>query len=152
MWAAGTMMRLLAVATISSLLTLALTHLHIWATMHRTSVGRVKAVNEKAFMLSVGLRFADQGAAEFLLGEWSKAAAYCLENEPFLYAYEVAQSDKDNLSYVILERYRSKGDYLGAHRHSPAFKRFRPQMRALQDSGRVTVSGSSYKELGLGFT
>ena len=66
--------------------------------------------------------------------------------------YEVAQSDKDPLRYVILERYRSKDDYLGAHRRSPAFREFRPQMRALQESGRVTVTGSSYQELGIGFT
>jgi DNA gyrase inhibitor GyrI len=30
-----------------------------------------------------------------LIGEWRKAADYCLTNEPFLFHYEVARSDKD---------------------------------------------------------
>ena len=119
---------------------------------HVTTLGRPKATGERAFMLSVGLRFSDNASAETLLKAWGRAAAYCIEHEPFLFAYEVAQSDKDSLSYVILERYRSKSDYLGAHRRSPAFKTFRPQMKALQDSGAVVVTGSSYNELGIGFT
>ena len=119
---------------------------------HLTTLGRPKATGEKAFMLSVGLKFTDNSSAETLLKAWGKAARYCIENEPFLFAYEVAQSDKDPLSYVILERYASKSDYLGAHRRSPAFKEFRPQMKALQDSGAVVVTGSSYDELGIGFT
>ena len=35
---------------------------------------------------------------------------------PHVPADEVSQSDKDPLSYVITEQYRSKADYLGAHR------------------------------------
>ena len=54
--------------------------------------------------------------------EWAKAADYCLANEDFLFAYELAQSDQDPLRYLITERYRSKADYLGAHRSSSAFK------------------------------
>ena len=84
--------------------------------------------------------------------EWSKAAAYCLANEKFLYAYEMAQSDQDPLRYLVTERYRSKADYLGAHRSSSAFKEFRPKMKELQNSGDVIVTGSSYNELGVGFT
>ena len=64
----------------------------------------------------------------------------------------MAQSDKDPLVYQIYERYASKADYLGAHRSSPAFKAFRPRMKALQDAGEVNVSGSSFVEIGLGFT
>ena len=117
-----------------------------------TTTGHPKAQGELAFMLHVGLKFRDAQAAETLLAAWGEAAAWCVKNEPFLYAYEIAQSDKDPLSYVILERYRSRDDYLGAHRRSPAFKAFRPKMRALQDSGGVTVTGGSFNELGLGFT
>ena len=91
-------------------------------------------------------------AADGLLDAWAAAAAWCLDNEPFLFAYEVAQSDQDPLTYTIIERYRSKADYLGPHRTSPAFKEFRPKMRAMQDSGKVVVSGHSYHELGTGFT
>ena len=63
-----------------------------------------------------------------------------------------ARSAADPLRYVIIERYRSRDDYVGAHRRSPAFKDFRPQMRALQEAQKVTVTGHSYKELGIGFT
>ena len=49
------------------------------------------------------------------------------------YMYEIAQSDKDPLSYMIFERYRSKQDYTGPHRRSLAFLKFRPQMKALQE-------------------
>ena len=42
---------------------------------------------------------------------------------------------------MIYERYRSKADYLGAHRSSPAFLQFRPKMKALQDAGDVLISG-----------
>ena len=117
-----------------------------------TTTGRPKARGEKAFVLSVGLKFREASDAALLLDAWRAAADYCVSNEPFLYAYEVAQSDKDSLSYVIIERYRSKADYLGSHRQSPAFHAFRPKMRELQESGAVVVSGESYYEMGLGFT
>ena len=90
--------------------------------------------------------------ARSLLREWGRAATWCYEHESFLYHYEMAQSDKDPLVYQIYERYASKADYLGAHRSSPAFKAFRPRMKALQDAGEVNVSGSSFVEIGLGFT
>lgn len=147
------MERLIAVAALSSLFSVGIVTLVSQPDGRRsTTTGRAKSVGDNAFVLSVGLQFTDSASAASLLDSWSKAAKWCLNNEPFLYAYEVAQSDKDNLSYVILERYRSKADYVGAHRRSPAFKEFRPKMRELQDLGKVKVSGSSYVELGLGFT
>eukprot|EP00321_Phaeocystis_globosa_P019403 CAMPEP_0118814280 /NCGR_PEP_ID=MMETSP1162-20130426/3461_1 /TAXON_ID=33656 /ORGANISM="Phaeocystis Sp, Strain CCMP2710" /LENGTH=129 /DNA_ID=CAMNT_0006744147 /DNA_START=105 /DNA_END=494 /DNA_ORIENTATION=+ len=118
----------------------------------KTSLGRRKATQERAFVLNVGLTFRSQGVADGFIKEWSKAADYCLANEDFLFAYELAQSDQDPLRYLITERYRSKADYLGAHRSSSAFKAFRPGMKALQASGDVVVTGSSYNELGVGFT
>lgn len=59
-----------------------------------TTTGRAKATGDKAFVLSVGLQFQDSPSAEGLLKAWEAAAQYCLKNEPFLYAYEVAQSDQ----------------------------------------------------------
>ena len=117
-----------------------------------TTTGRAKATHDKAFVLSVGLQFRNAADATDLLAAWKDAAEWCLTHEPFLFAYEVAQSDKDPNRYVIIERYRSKEDYTGPHRSSPAFKRFRPRMRALQDSGAVVVTGDSFVELGVGFT
>ena len=137
--------------TLGVLITLTVTQL-MQATVHSTTLGRAKATGERAFVLNVGLQFHEPAAAERLVHEWSKAAAYCLANEKFLYAYEMAQSDQDPLRYLVTERYRSKADYLGAHRSSSAFKEFRPKMKELQNSGEVVVTGSSYNELGVGFT
>ena len=153
---ANSLRRDLTVAAVASALTImvALGARHFAASSNNqfiTTSGRRKLTTERAFVLTVGLRFADEAAAKELLSAWSEAAAYCLRNEPFLYSYQMARSDKDSLSYVIIERYRDKADYLGAHRHSPAFKAFRPRMRALQDSGKVVVSGDSYNEIELGF-
>lgn len=143
---------LVALLTAAFTLTLTLSLQAFHGPSHSTTLGRDKAQGEKAFVLSVGLNFQDSDTADELLKAWATAAAWCLEHEPFLFAYEVAQSDTDPLKYVIIERYRSKEDYTGPHRRSPAFKAFRPQMRALQDSGRVSVTGQSYREMGIGFT
>ena len=107
---------------------------------------------EKAFVLAVTLQFRDEATVQALLPAWAAAADWCIEHEPFLFMYEMAHSDQDPLRYTVIERYRSKADYIGAHRHSPAFKAFRPKMKALQDSGAVVVTGGSYLETGLGFT
>ena len=128
------------------------THLTPKLTGSFTALGRRKATGEKAFVLNVVLQFRDRVTAESLVRDWRLAADYCLANEDFLFAYEMAQSDQDPLRYAVMERYRSKADYLGAHRSSPAFKEFRPKMKALQSSGDVVVTGSSWNELGVGFT
>ena len=66
--------------------------------------------------------------------------------------YEVARSDKPGVHRVlVLERYASKDVFLSVHRESAPFLAFRPVLKAMQDSGRATVSGDSYVETGLGF-
>ena len=134
-------------------LTLLVEHL-VWPRVSPTltTTGRHKARNEKAFVLSVGLHFTSASAAEAVIREWSRVAEHCLVNEPFLYHYEFAQSDQEPLKYMMYERYRSKDDYAGAHRKSKAFHKFRPILRAMQERGEVTVTGTSYQELGVGFT
>ena len=104
----------------------------------KTSLGRRKATQERAFVLNVGLTFRSQGVADGFIKEWAKAADYCLANEDFLFAYELAQSDQDPLRYLITERYRSKADYLGAHRSSSAFKVTR-RPRAACASARASL-------------
>ena len=132
--------------------TLVVGRLHQRLFVVTTTNGREKALGEKAFVLSVSLQFTDATTSKELIAAWKEAAEWCYKYEDFLFAYEIAQSDKDPLKYVIIERYRSKDDYVNTHRSSPAFKRFRPKMRALQDGGRVVVTGDSYHELGVGFT
>ena len=118
----------------------------------RTTSGRTKMRGENAFVLNVGLTFRTEATASELMAEWSKIADYCYKHEPFLFAYEFARSDKKDNVYVVTERYRSKEDYLKAHKSSAAFLAFRPVMRRMQDAGDVVVTGDSFVELGLGFT
>ena len=117
-----------------------------------TTTGRPKARGERAFVLSVNLNFHSASAADELIKDWAKIADYCYRFEPFLYQYEISQSDKQQLRYTVVERYRSKEDYLQLHKSSMAFKEFRPKMKAMQDRGDVEVSGDSFMELGVGFT
>jgi hypothetical protein len=46
---------------------------------------------ENAFVLTVGLTFRTDAAAQELMAEWSKIADYCYKEEPWLYAYEFAR-------------------------------------------------------------
>ena len=144
-------LRDVSIAILSSLGTLLVSSAYRSHADHLTTLGRPKAVGEKAFVLAVNLQFQDNVSAENLLKAWGQAAEWCVKNEPFLYAYEVAQSDQDPLKYLVYERYRSKADYLETHKSSPAFKEFRPKMQALQESGQVVVSGHSFDEVGVGF-
>lgn len=105
----------------------------------------------RAFVLRVDLTFVDAADARALVRAWGEAADWCRAREPFLLHYEIAQSDAEPLKYSIYERYRTKEDYLGPHKSSEAFRKFRPQMRALQDAGKLVVSGESFVELGVGF-
>ena len=104
-----------------------------------------------AFVLHVELEFTNENAAKTLVDAWSECADWCRTREKTLWHYEISQSDVDGLKYSIHERYRSKEDYAGAHKSTAAYKAFRPKLRALQDSGEVKVTGSSYVELGRGF-
>lgn len=117
----------------------------------KTTTGHLKRTNDKAFVLHVQLRFTTASAAERLLADWRPVANYCLANEPFLFSYEIAQSDKNPLLFSMYERYRSKTDYLERHKASAAFLAFREKMKAMQEAGEVAVSGESFVELGVGF-
>ncbi|CAM9474663.1 unnamed protein product [Chrysoparadoxa australica] len=123
-----------------------------WRPWPAGALGLQRERGQKAFLLTVHLSFRSDPAAQQLLEAWAVAADYCAAAEPFLYTYEVAQSDKDPLRYTIFERYRTKNDYLTKHKSSEAFKHFRPAMQAMQDSGDVIVAGDSFYELGIGFT
>eukprot|EP01062_Namystynia_karyoxenos_P067994 TRINITY_DN62169_c0_g1_i1.p1 TRINITY_DN62169_c0_g1~~TRINITY_DN62169_c0_g1_i1.p1 ORF type:complete len:196 (+),score=68.45 TRINITY_DN62169_c0_g1_i1:88-588(+) len=117
-----------------------------------TTLGRPKARGEKGWVLSVGLRFADDGSLREAAEAWKRIARYCYEHEPYLWHYEMLRSDKDPLQIVVYERYASKADYLSQHKQSAAFAEFRPVLKRLQDAGKVTVTGGAFEELGYGFT
>ena len=54
----------------------------------RTTSGRPKKRDEKAFVLTVSLTFRSATAAKELMAEWAKIADYCYRYESFLYQYE----------------------------------------------------------------
>jgi quinol monooxygenase YgiN len=116
---------------------------------------RAGAVRERngagAFVLRVDLTFERDEDARELVRAWGEVADYARAHEPFLEHYEIMRSDADPLKYSIYERYRSKEDYLGPHKASAKFLEFRPKMRALEEQGKLFVSGASFVELGVGF-
>jgi hypothetical protein len=70
------------------------------STAPTTTNGRSKARGEAAFVLAVQLQFNKASDAVGLVQDWKAVADHCYVNEPFLFHYEVAQSDKDPLKYV----------------------------------------------------
>ena len=118
----------------------------------RSSMAPRRVRGEKAWILSVSLEFNDAATADRIVTAWRDAADWCYDHEPFLLSYEISKSDQRGpFVYLVYERYRSKAD-LAAHHASPAYRKFRPLLRALQDAGEVVVTGESGNELGLGFT
>ena len=116
-----------------------------------TSTGRAKYRNGNCFTLVVTITFTKEEAAKTLISEWEKLADWCYENEPTLYHYEISESDKEPLRYLIYECYRTKNDYLTTHKSSDAFITFRAILKKMQDDGVAIVSGHSYNEMGVGF-
>ena len=108
--------------------------------------------SEKAWSLNVKLTFEEESDLNQILEEWTKVAKYCAEHEDFLLHYEVGLSDSNPLVVYILERYKTKDEYLSIHKKGSAFLNFRPKLAALQENGKVTIEGFSYDELGYGFT
>ena len=67
-------------------------------------------------------------------------------------SYQVAISDKDPLSVVVMERYADKEyGYLTVHKSGKEFLKFRKVLQGMQERGDVTISGESYIETGLGY-
>ena len=113
-----------------------------------SSIGRHPG---KAWTLVVTLKFKSALDQENILREWKPVTKYCAENEPFLYHYEAGRSDSDPLTVHMVERYKTKEDYLNKHKASEEFLNFRHKLKALQDAGKVSIEGFSYQELGYGF-
>ena len=107
---------------------------------------------DKAWSLNVKLTFKEESDLQLILKEWTKVASYCAENEDFLLHYEVGVSDVNPLEVIILERYKTKEQYLSIHKQGEEFLKFRPKLAEMQKDGKVSIEGFSYKELGYGFT
>ena len=110
-----------------------------------------KRNDDGAFVLYVELEFTNARAAKELVRAWRECADWCRTRERGLLHYEISQSNKDELTYSIFERYASERAYAETHKATEAYKTFRPKMQALQDAGELKVSGASFFELGHGF-
>ena len=106
----------------------------------------------KAFSLIVELKFQDTTAKEDFVELIRPLMDYIRLHEPTTLGYEVLLSDQDGLRALLIERYADKEEaYLKIHKSSKEFLEFRPKLQAMQESGKVTVSGHSYVDSGLGF-
>ena len=83
----------------------------------------------------VELEFTNARAAKELVRAWRECADWCRTRERGLLHYEISQSNKDELTYSIFERYASETAYAVTHKATEAYKTFRPKMQALQDAG-----------------
>eukprot|EP00438_Fugacium_kawagutii_P029869 Skav201991 [mRNA] locus=scaffold269:129211:129612:+ [translate_table: standard] len=98
---------------------------------------------EGAWSLTIQLRFRDLATRDEFLTFWGVLARYVRDHEPFCLLFEAIQSDKDPLLVIVDERYINKDVYGEKHRTSDAFHVFRPQMKKMQDEGRIEVLGES---------
>jgi len=114
--------------------------------------GRIEATEKGVWVLGVGVKFKDLEAKNEFKTIFAPLAKYVAENEPETLTYMLSESDQSPLDILILERYKSKEkSYLQIHKNGEIFKDFRARMQQMIDDKRLTVSGNSYIESGLGY-
>lgn len=97
------------------------------------------------FSLLVTLQLTDESTKSQFLKDITPVAEHCRNHEPDTLSYQVLESDKDPLQVLILERYREKDHaYLQVHKSSAPFLQFRAKLQAMQEDGKVSISGHSY--------
>lgn len=109
-----------------------------------------RSVSPNAFFLGVKVIFPNDSDKIRFESEFEKIAAYVRTSELNTISYELLRSDKQPLQIYILERYRSKDDYLEVHKKSKPFIAFREKFQQMIERGAV-VDGDSYQESGIGF-
>mmetsp|Transcript_39213 Transcript_39213/g.54443 ORF Transcript_39213/g.54443 Transcript_39213/m.54443 type:complete len:143 (-) Transcript_39213:237-665(-) len=113
---------------------------------------RVKGVDEKAFVLAVDFYFKDSESLEEFLTAAQAIVKHCLAKEPDTFTYEISRSDKNPLHLQFYERYSNKDDaYMNVHKSSEAFMSFRSKVQQMEKDARVSISGNSFQELGVGY-
>ena len=106
-------------------------------------------VPKGAFFLLVEMEFksvADREKAEAI---FAPEARWCRDHEPGTLSYEWARSDSNDRAIIVVERYADKETaYASVHKSSEAFKKFRPQLAALEP----VINGHSYVASDIGYT
>lgn len=105
--------------------------------------------NESTFFLGITIIFKTmEDKNEFKL-LFSPLAEYVKKNERNTLSYEMCESDKDPNRIFLIERYRTKHDYLEIHRKSEQFLEFRGLFELMKD--KYTMEGHSYIESKIGY-
>lgn len=107
-------------------------------------------IEPNAFYLGVKIIFPNEDDKMTFETEFGQLALYIRRYEPNTISYELLQSDKDPLQVYILERYKTKIDYLEVHKKSEPFLAFREKFQKMIENG-AKVEGDSYIESGIGF-
>ena len=98
----------------------------------------------------LSVTFKDDETKSKFLELYRVEAEYVRDYEMNTLSYEFAESDKDPLRGILIERFISKDDYL-RHKQSPTFVSFRQKLQRLQDERLVTLKGGSFIESNIGF-
>lgn len=110
-----------------------------------------KSEVENAFVLGVSVKFRSTTDKDNFKDIIGPVADYIAKFELNTISYEVMDSDKEPTQIYILERYKTKRDYLEVHRKTEIFLSFREKFQAMITAGLATVDGHSYIESGIGF-
>ena len=111
---------------------------------------RVTAEKE-AFVLMVNIEFQDVAQKEDFMALFHPMAQYVADYEPTTLSYECAESDKNEKQVVIIERYLNKQAYADTHRESQMFLAFKQKLKEMDSTGKMHISGHSYRESNVGF-
>lgn len=111
--------------------------------------GHRQSEHKNAFLLGVTIKFKTSEAKEVFRTMLKPLAEYVAKYEPNTISYELCEADNNPLQVYMLERYKTKTDYLEIHRKTPIFLEFRSKLQAMSD--QYELSGQSYIESNIGF-
>jgi quinol monooxygenase YgiN len=106
-------------------------------------------VNPHAFILAIQIKFKSIEKKNEFKALFKPLAEYVTKNEPNTLAYELFDSDKEETTIFLLERYRTKNDYLEVHRKTDQFLFFKENMMKMAES--FEMNGHSYIQSDFGF-
>ena len=106
-------------------------------------------VNRNTFFLGITIIFNSIEDKEEFKSLFTPLAAYVKRNEKNTLSYELCESDKDPNRVFLIERYKTKHDYLEIHRKSKQFLEFRGLFELMKD--KYTMDGHSYLESNIGY-
>ena len=105
--------------------------------------------NPNAFILAIQIKFKTIDKKNEFKALFKPLAEFVTKNEPGTLAYELFDSDKEETAIFLLERYRTKNDYLEVHRKTPEFLSFKENMMKMAES--FEMNGHSYIQSDYGF-